>query len=47
MGSEVRGMSPLFEIRGREDPDHELLGVGNDHHPVVFIPDDFRVTELV
>ena len=40
-------MRPFNQIRRGEDTDDEFSRVGNDHDPVILVPDDFGVSELV
>ena len=39
-------MHPSFEIGRRVYRDGVVLRVGNGHHPMVFVPEYFRVSEL-
>lgn len=46
---EIGAVRPGFEIKGGEDPEYEILGIGYYHYPLVgrFIPRYVRISELV
>ena len=53
MPREIRSVFPVFQVRGGENADGELLSVADHSHPVrrfrvIFrlVPEDFRITEL-
>lgn len=43
---EVGSMGPALQIRRGKDSDHELLRVGDHHHPTVLVANDLWVSEL-
>lgn len=46
MRGEIRCECPSDRVRGCVDTHCELEYVGDDHDPVVLVPEDFRVTEV-